>query len=276
MEALEGIPLTQKRALEQEGIDREEILRQGIRAYLKMVYRDGFFHGDLHAGNLFILPNNKLGLVDFGVVGRLNRRTQDSIADMFVALAEEDFDKMASIYIDLAPFTETIDADGFARDVQNLLAPYLGLTMKHVNVGRLLMESTSIAMQHGLILPSRALLFFKSIVPVIERGWDVHLKRLRLFGESLAFAKEEMQKTPDPKELIYDAAFFARDVQSLLRTAPRQMKFALRRLNDPGFHWKVHSPDSEALRRTVEKGFSQVFWGLIFAALILGLLLHYR
>jgi ubiquinone biosynthesis protein len=77
LEALEGIPLSQKNALQQEAIDPEAVLRLGLRCYLKMVFSDGLFHGDLHAGNMFVLPNNRIGLIDFGVVkyaGRSCRR----------------------------------------------------------------------------------------------------------------------------------------------------------------------------------------------------------
>jgi ubiquinone biosynthesis protein len=95
LEALDGIPLSQKNALDQEGINPESVLRVGLRCYLKMVFTDGLFHGDLHAGNMFVLPNNRIGLVDFGVVGRLNRKTQSAIANMLVALAGEDYDRLA-------------------------------------------------------------------------------------------------------------------------------------------------------------------------------------
>jgi ubiquinone biosynthesis protein len=275
MEALEGIPLTQKRALEQEGIDREEILRRGLRAYLKMVYEDGFFHGDLHAGNILIMPDNQLGLVDFGVVGRLNRHAQAAIANMFLALADEDFDRMVYVYIDLAPFTDAVDVDAFARDIRNLLAPYLGLTMKHVNIGRLLMQSAALASQHGLTLPPELVLFFKSIVAIEGMGRLVS-KDFDFLKESLAYAKEQVQSAPDPKQLLYDASFFARDAQSLLQGLPRQLKFILRRLNDPSFALKIESIDSKLLRATVDSGFRQIFWGLILAAVILGLLLRTR
>jgi len=275
MEALEGIPLTQKHALDQDGVVREEILRQGLRAYLKMVYRDGFFHGDLHPGNLLILPNNQLGLVDFGVVGRISRRIKTAIASMFMALADEDFDRMAYIHVDLSPFTEEVDVDEFARDIRNLLAPYLGLTMKDVNLGRLLMQSTSIASRHGLSLPSELVLFFKSIVAIEGMGHLIS-EDFDFLKETLVLAKEYVSPAPEPKQLAQDAAFFVRDIQSLMQSLPRQLKYGLRRFNDPDFAWKVKSQDAKDLRQTVAKGFEQLFWGLILAALLLGLILRYR
>jgi ubiquinone biosynthesis protein len=275
MEALDGIPLTQKHALEQDGVVREEILRQGLRAYLKMVYRDGFFHGDLHPGNLLILPNNQLGLVDFGVVGRVSRRIKSAIANMFIALSDEDFERMAYIHVDLSPFTEDVDVDEFARDIKNLLAPYIGLTMKDVNLGRLLLQSTSVASRHGLSLPSELVLFFKSIVAIEGMGRLIS-EDFDFLTETLVLAKEYVNPTPDARQLAQDATFFARDVQGLMQALPRQIKYGLRRLNDPNFALKIKSEDAENLRRTVGKGFEQLFWGLILGALLLGLILRYH
>ncbi|MCB0356670.1 MAG: AarF/ABC1/UbiB kinase family protein, partial [Bdellovibrionales bacterium] len=99
LEELQGIPLSHKNALEQEGIDPEAVLKTGLHAYLKMVFTYGLFHGDLHAGNLFVLPNNRIGFIDFGMVGRLNQKTQEAIANILIALSQEDYDRLAYEYI---------------------------------------------------------------------------------------------------------------------------------------------------------------------------------
>ena len=273
MEALEGIPLSHRGALEQEGIHPEEVLRRGLKAYMKMVYTDGLFHGDLHAGNVLLLPNNQIGLIDFGIVGRLNRKTQNAIANMFLALAEEDYDRLAYIYVDIAPFTERIDVDQFARDTRDLIAPYFGLTTKNVNMGRLLLDSTVVASKHGLVLPTELVMFFKSIVALEGMG-RVILKDFDILSYSLEFAKELVLVRMEPKRMFSDASVFARDMNALIATLPRQAKQVLRRVNDPDFSLQVRSHDLEALRKTMENGYRLLFVGLLCAALILGLLLR--
>lgn len=274
LEALAGIPLSQSGALKQEGIEPEEILKHGLRAYMKMVYTDGLFHGDLHAGNVLLLPNNTIGLIDFGIVGRLNRKTQSAIANMFLALAEEDYDRLAYLYIDLAPFTERVDADQFARDIRDLIAPYFGLTMKNVNIGRLLMDSTGVAARHGLVLPSELVMFFKSIVALEGMGRMI-LKDFDFLAYSLEFAKEIVHVRVEPKRMFSDASVLARDMNSLISTLPRQLKQVLRRLNDPDFSVQIRLAELEALRKSVERGAWIIAWGLVVAAIVLGLLLRY-
>ena len=273
LEALDGVPLSQSSALLQEGTSPEEVLRRGLRAYMKMIYTDGLFHGDLHAGNVLILPNNQIGLIDFGIVGRLNRKTQGAIANMFLALGEEDYDRLAYMYVDLAPFTERIDVDQFARDLRDLIAPYFGLTTKNVNLGRLLLDSTAVASRHGLALPTELVIFFKSIISLEGMG-RVILKDFDFLSYSMEFAKELVLARMEPKRMFSEASVFARDLNSLVGTLPRQLKQVLRRLNDPDFTVQFRSGDIEALRKTMERGFWLMFWGLIFAALILGLLLR--
>jgi ubiquinone biosynthesis protein len=270
MEALDGIPFSQTAALKQEGVHPEEILKRGLKAYMKMIYTDGLFHGDLHAGNVLLMPNNKLGLIDFGLVGRLNRKTQSAIANMFLALAEEDYDRMAYVYVDLAPFAERVDIDQFARDIRDLIAPYFGLTMKNVNIGRLLMESTSVASKHGLVLPSELVLFFKSIVALEGMGRMI-LPDFDFLSYSLDFAKDLVFVKVEPRRLFSDASVAARDLNSLLQFLPRQIKQALRRINDPDFSVQIRSKDLESLQRSIEKGSWIIFSGLVAAALILAL-----
>lgn len=273
LEALEGIPLSHRDALLQEGIDPKEVLRRGLKAYLKMVYTDGLFHGDLHAGNVLLLPGNQIGLIDFGIVGRLNRKTQSAIANMFLTLAEEDYDRLAYLYIDLAPFTERVDVDQFARDIRDLIAPYFGLTLKNVNLGRLLMESAGVASRHGLVLPTELVMFFKSIIALEGMGRMI-IKDFDFLAYSMEFAQELVTSKMEPKRMFSDASVMARDLNSLASTLPRQIKQILRKVNDPDFHLQIRSPELRAIRKSLDRGPWVIFWGLIFSAVILGLLLR--
>lgn len=267
LEALNGIPLSQDASLEQEGIDRLKVMRVGIRAYFKMVFKDGFFHGDLHAGNIFILPDNRIGLIDFGIVGRLNRRTQDSVANMFVALYTEDYEALAYEYLELAPYSDKVDVDHFAKDLQDLLAPYFGLTMKDVDLGRLLMDSTAVAARHQLVLPSELMLFFKSIVTVEGMGRRI-LPDFNLLDHALEFAEDIVKSKYSPERVRSDVMHFGRDSASLLKTLPRQLNQFIRKINHPDFAFRLSLVELEELKRSVETSSNILFLGFIIGSLI--------
>ena len=268
LEALDGIPLSQKNALDQEGINPEAVLRVGLRCYLKMVFTDGLFHGDLHAGNMFVLPNNRVGLVDFGIVGRLNRKTQSSIANMLVALAAEDYDRLAFEYVDLAPYRETTDADLFARDLRDLIAPYYGLTLKHVNVGKLLLDSTALAAKHGLQLPVELVMYFKSIVSIEGMGRAI-MKDFNFLAYSLEFASELVKSRAEPTKVMKELSSAGRDINSLLSILPRQLKQILRRYASPDFVVKTQIRELENLRWATRNAANTLFLGLIISSLLL-------
>jgi ubiquinone biosynthesis protein len=234
-----------------------------------MVFRDGLFHGDLHTGNIFVMPENKIGLIDFGLVGRLKGSTQNAIAVLLTALHDEDYERLAYTYIDIAPFNDEVDMDAFARDLRDLIAPYFGLSMKHVNVGRLLMESAAVAGLHGLALPSELILFFKSTV-TIEGMAHILMKDFDFLSVSMEFARAIVASRQDPQRVLSEAAHILRDVAAMLAPLPRQVRQILRRWSHPSTSLKIDLVGQEAWRRTIEQSANKIFMGLIIGSLILG------
>lgn len=268
LEALNGIPLSQPSALTQEGLDRDAIMRAGLRCYFKQVFVDGLFHGDLHAGNMFVMPDNSVGLIDFGIVGRLNSRVRDAIANMFVALYSEDYEQLAYEYVDLAPFNEEIDVDDFARDLQALIAPHFGLNLKNMNLGRLMMGTTAVAAKHHLVLPSELMLFFKSIVTVEGMGRVIQ-SDFDLLPHALEFADELVRTKVDPMRMKEDALGFGRDTAQLVRTLPRQIRQFVRRVNHPDFAFRLSLVELEEVKRSLESSSNLMFLGLVIGSLIM-------
>ncbi len=267
MEKLEGEPLHSLRDI--EDAEKEKVIKSGIHAFFKMVFKHGLFHGDLHAGNMFILPNQKIGLIDFGVVGRLGSKTTDSIAAMFVALATEDYERLAYEYIDLAPYDERINGDQFARDLRSLIAPYFGLTLKNVNLGHLLMDSTSIAARHHVKVPSELMLFFKSIVTVEGMGRQV-IPDFDLLPYGLEFANELVKTKYDKTKVVSELMSLGRESSTLLYSAPRQIKQILRKINHPSFAVKIDHLQSDQIRRSLDTSANIIFLGLVIGSMIIG------
>jgi len=268
LEALEGIALSQPAALQQEGLNRDEVMRAGVRCYFRQVFLHGLFHGDLHAGNLFVMPDSSVGLIDFGIVGRLNQRVRDAIANMFVALYTEDYERLAYEYVDLAPFNEAIDIDDFARDLQDLLAPHFGLNLKSVNLGRLLMSTTVVAAKHRLVLPSELMLFFKSIVTVEGMGRIIR-SDFDLLPHALEFTDELVRGKVDPQRMKEDAMGFGRDSAMLVRTLPRQLRQFVRRVNHPDFAFRLSLVELEEVKKSLESSSNLMFLGLVIAGLMI-------
>lgn len=274
MEAIEGIPLSSEAAMRQPGLNPDDVFKAGFNAYLKMVFVHGLFHGDLHAGNLLICPDGKIGLIDFGVVGRLNSKTQSAVAQMLIALSREDYDRLAFEYMDLAPFNDAVDVDHVARDLRGLLAPFFGLTMKDVNLGQILLSSSSVAARHQLMLPSELMLFFKSLVGIESLGRRIN-PDFDVLAHVNSFASELLTARYQPGKLFQDGQMILRETQALLNQLPRQTHHLLRRLNSPGAEWKISVRESDQLRQVISMSFNLLFLGIIISTLILSAAIVY-
>jgi ubiquinone biosynthesis protein len=268
MEALDGIPLSSDRALRQAGVNPEEIMKLGLKTYLKMVFADGLFHGDLHAGNFLIYPDNSIGLIDFGVVGRLNGKTQGAIANMLLALSKEDYERLAHEYIDLAPFNDQVNVDLFAKDLRDLVAPFFGLTLKNVNLGKILLKSSSIAARHHVQVPTELMLYFKSLVSIEGLGNKIQ-KDFDFLQHALEFAGDLVKMQYDPNRMMHDLTQLARESRSFINSLPRQLNFLLRKISSPDHTFKLHVQDIQDLKRSVEISFNLLFLGLLMGSLIL-------
>jgi ubiquinone biosynthesis protein len=274
MEEMLGKRLSQEDSLKQENVEASEVVKAGLRAYLKMVFIDGFFHGDLHAGNFFVFPNNKIGLIDFGVVGRLNSKTQSAIVNMLIALSKEDYTRLAYEYVDLAPFSESVNVDLFAKELQALISPYYGLTSKHMNIGKILMSSSSTAAQQGLSVPTELMMFFKSIVSIEGLAQKI-TPDFDFLQFTLSMISDVAQSQFKPMKFIDEANLLLRESRGFLNSLPRQLNMILRRMNSPDYRTRINVDGVEDLRNAIHVSFNLLFLGIIIAALIISSSLIY-
>ena len=265
---MQGKRLSEPSSLQQEGINPSEIVEKGLRYFLRMVFRDGLFHADLHAGNIFVLPQNKIGLIDCGVVGHLSHRVRNSVASMFIALATEDYDQLAFDFIDLAPYTDKVQPDVFASELRNLFSPYYGLSFKNLDFGKILLESTGIAAKHSLVLPSELLLFFKAVVTVEGMGRSI-VQDFDLLKYTNEFSSELLKSQYDSSRIGKNLVHIFKDSNTLIASLPRQIKQALRRLNSPAYAKKIQIQNLDKITSSIDKSGKLLFLALLISSLLI-------
>ena len=257
LERFEGIRFSDREAVLRAGIDPVGVVETGARAFFHMVMHDGLFHGDPHAGNLFILPDGRLGFIDFGIVGRLSRRVRDSIITIFIALIEEDFETVANEYTDLCPMTGPFDIAALQKDLMDSISPYIGMSLGEVNIGRILLESTAIAVRHRLQVPRELMLLFKAIFTIEALG-----KRLEpsfdLLAVGTSLARTVVTSRYSPERVSQDLLILARDTQNVVTVFPRMLRRFLRTWSQNGFAFETRSADTRLLANSL-KQFSYVF-----------------
>jgi ubiquinone biosynthesis protein len=252
LERFYGIPLTNVEEIRRKGYDLKRLNEIGARAFFKTVVKDGIFHGDLHGGNLFVLEDGKLGLIDFGIVGRLSRRSRGQFAAMVLAIMTEDFEALCYQYAELGSAGPAVDFDGFQREVRNALSPYLGLKAKEINSGQILIEATKIASKYQIRVPGDWMIVFKALFTVegLGRALDPDFDMMVLGRELMVdLVKEQIS----PENFAKDATWIAKDMMALAMVLPRQIRWMFRKFNSDGFAFEIKSPQIDAIGETLAK-----------------------
>jgi ubiquinone biosynthesis protein len=268
LEKFEGIRVNNLTALDQAGIDKKKIVEIGARAFFKWVMIDGLFHGDLHGGNLFILPGNRLGVIDFGIVGRLSQKSRDQLANMVMSLLTEDYENLCYEYAELGAAGASIDFDGFQREVRNTLSPYMGLALSEVNVGRILIEATKIATKYNIKVPGDWMLVFKAIFTIegMGRALDPDFDLLVL-GQDLV--KDLVKNQYSMQRLTKESLWVAKDLANLLKILPRQLRWMFRKFNSNDFAIEIKSPDFKEIRVQLDTNGRRMSLSILIAGLFI-------
>ncbi len=251
LEKLDGIRVNDVKRLDAAGIDRKAVVSSGARAFFKTVMIDGLFHGDLHGGNLFVLPGNKLGLIDFGIVGRLSPKAREQLAGMVMSLMTEDFENLCYQYAELGAASASVDMDSFQREVRNTIAPYMGLSMDEMNVGKVLIEATRIAVKYNIKVPGDWMLVFRAILTVEGMGRTLDPQfDLMAMGQELV--KDLVKEQYSSQRLSKDLAFVAKDLTTLAQTLPRQLRWMFRKLASNDYAIEVKSPELQQIKQQLD------------------------
>jgi hypothetical protein len=165
MTYVEGHPVDQLDALAESGHDFEELLRLGVRAWLESAFEHGLFHGDVHAGNLFLTPDGKVALLDFGIMGHLEPDVRTALRDALPGLLlADDPHGVVQAFFALGAVTGPVDLDRAAEDVRQLVEPLASKPLSEISYGELLSDVLQVAGRHRVRLPRELVLVIKQIL----------------------------------------------------------------------------------------------------------------
>ncbi|HEX6441851.1 MAG TPA: 2-polyprenylphenol 6-hydroxylase [Stellaceae bacterium] len=165
-ERIAGIRVDDREALLAAGHSIDDLLRNAAGAFFKQVFRDGFFHADLHPGNMFVDSDGALAVVDFGIMGRLDRETRYYLADMLIGFLSGDYRRVAEVHFDagFVPGRRSIDA--FTQACRSIGEPILGKPLNEISIARLLGQLFHVTEQFEMETQPQLLLLQKTMVLV--------------------------------------------------------------------------------------------------------------
>ena len=163
-ERVAGIRVDDKEALLAEGHSIGDLLRHAADAFFKQVFRDGFFHADLHPGNIFVDADGALALVDFGIMGRLDRQTRYYLADMLIGFLTGDYRRVAEVHFDAGYVPKERSIDAFTQACRSIGEPILGRPLHEISIARLLAQLFQVTAQFEMETQPQLLLLQKTMV----------------------------------------------------------------------------------------------------------------
>jgi predicted unusual protein kinase regulating ubiquinone biosynthesis (AarF/ABC1/UbiB family) len=164
MEKFMGLRVDAFEEIKARGIDGETKLVDGLRAWFQCVVFYGFFHGDVHAGNLMLLDDNTIGFLDFGIVGRFDDKSRYLVTDYMIAFASGNYKRLAEIIVEMAGAPDGLEMESFVKDLGETYGPLLTLSFGEVNYANFLPGIQRTATRHKMRMPNEFILITKQLL----------------------------------------------------------------------------------------------------------------
>ena len=203
LEWIDGIKLTRRADLIAAGHDPQALAGILIRAFLRQAVIDGFFHADLHQGNLFVLPDGRLAAIDFGIMGRIDARARRWLAEILYGLITANYTRVAEIHFEAQYVPPHHNTEEFATALRAVGEPIRGLPVKDISVGRMLEGLFAITRDFDMPVQPHLLLLQKTMV--MEEGVATYLDPdVNMWAEAEPFLREWVRTELGPEAAVAD------------------------------------------------------------------------
>jgi ubiquinone biosynthesis protein len=262
MEYLDGITLSEPARLREQGYDLDDIARRGASVFLEMIFRDGFYHADPHPGNVFVLNGGVLGMIDCGMVGRLDEELREDIEDLLVAVAQGDAGRLTALITRVGSIPARLDQAGLNADVADYVAYYAARPLSKLDLGAALTEMVSIIRRYHILLPTPLALLIKVLV-MLEGTSRLLNPQFELIELIKPYQKKVIWRHLSPRRRLEKFRRLYTEWEHLGRMLPRSLLDILQQVQ--GGQVEVHLE-----HKHLESSINRLVFGLLTSALFLG------
>ncbi|HEY8876997.1 MAG TPA: ubiquinone biosynthesis regulatory protein kinase UbiB, partial [Roseateles sp.] len=224
MERMKGVPISQRTMLEQAGIDIKKLARDGVTIFFTQVFRDGFFHADMHPGNIQVsLAPETFGryvALDFGIIGTLTEVDKDYLAQNFIAFFQRDYKRVAELHIASGWVPPETRVDALESAVRAVCEPHFDRPLKDISLGQVLMRLFQTSRRFNVEIQPQLVLLQKTLLNVEGLGRQLD-PELDLWATAKPFLERWMNEQVGwpalNKQLMKEAPRFAQLIPELPR-----------------------------------------------------------
>lgn len=231
--------------------DPSELAPRMMRAIFKMIFEDGYFHGDLHPGNVLIQPDGTIGLIDFGLVGKLSERQRNNILDILIGISRRDYPRVARVFYDIGVKVpgQSYHYQRFEDDVVALMETHIGdKNIGDLNIGAFFADLVAGAIRHRIKMPPTYTMVFKALMTVEGMGKSM-APDVNFVDEATPFVRELLLERYAPAKLMRDGMELFAGTARFMSTVPPAAAQVLEDTARGGLTIQVRAPELSALSR---------------------------
>lgn len=238
MERIHGIPVAEVEALRTQGTDMKKLAERGVEIFFTQVFRDSFFHADMHPGNIFVSRNNPSSpqyiAVDFGIVGSLTPEDQSYLARNFLAFFQRDYRQVAQLHVDSGWVPSDTNVDAFETAIRSVCEPIFEKPLKEISFGQVLLGLFQTARRFNMEVQPQLVLLQKTLLNIEGLGRQLY-PELDLWQTAKPFLEGWMKERMGPKAVYRNIKQQAPDWLEKMPHMPQMIFDALnqvRRMDD--------------------------------------------
>lgn len=275
MEEVQGQKITTLGPIARLELKGAPLAEELFQAYLKQVLVDGLFHADPHPGNVFITNDGRIALIDLGMVGHTAPAMQENLLKILLAVSEGNGEAAAEIAIRMSEKLEEFTLPEFRRRITQLVALRRDQGLEQLNVGRSLLEVSSIAQANGLIVPSELVLLGKTMLQLDEVGriLDPEFDTNASIRRNVAALMSRRIRQDLTQGSIYSSLLEVKDFTSGL---PSRLNRIMDAVTNSELEVKVKATDAKMVIDGMQKIANRITMGVVLAGLIIGAALLMR
>jgi len=269
LQALSGSNLETLTATDGHGVDRHLLARRLVNMYLTQFFDMRLFHADPHPGNLLVSAPARIALIDFGQVGTLSEETATQLVIMIIAMVYREPQVVVDVLGDLGAVEADVDTQALARALRLLLDKYYGLPLKRIDLASIFVEISAVMRQHNVTLPREVILVLKTITTIagVALKLDPTLDLVAILSPRL---KGLITSRLKPVRLARTAGVALWHLFSIARTAPGQLRTALRQVGRGKWQIHIRHENIEQLAKELDRSSNRVAFAMVIAAIIVG------
>ena len=173
MERMKGTPISQVDVLRSKGVDIPKLARDGVEIFFTQVFRDGFFHADMHPGNIQVADDGRYVGLDFGIIGTLNARDKNYLAQNFLAFFRRDYHRVATAHIEAGWVPSDTRADEFESAIRAVCEPIFDKPLREISFGKVLLRLFQVSRRFNMVIQPQLVMLQKTLLNVEGLGRDL-------------------------------------------------------------------------------------------------------